>query len=513
MAQQNINNENNISSRAMPILFLLGIFFGFFNSFYSFFIRWYEPNSYYTHGPFIIIAAAWLFKKRIDINPPETKHTSNTIGIGIVFFSVVINVFGMLYQIYFLQCSAFYIFIFGSVLYFFSWQVIFKNIDIFLFLLVALPLPGIYILSITFGLKLFATDVAGTILSWIYPAMEISGNLLKIKGHVIEVTPACSGLQNILGMFSLLWFLALLQTKKIIAVIDFLIAVPAALLSNVLRIVIVCVLVVNGYGKFALVDWHEEIGMGIFLLVFLATITFNDLSLNRFKTDRTYSITKLLNSRKRYIITSSVLLIAVAVTGYSWRYIDYQSKSSEPYIFAKNLVPKKIEEWTSVDADLNDSIFNVLGTKDVLMRTFERKTPLRKDEKENVYLLIVRSRDMRKVGHPPEVCIEGEGYNLINNEQQEILRQDLKIPITRLIFKKGERGLLVYYWYRFNGKNINSFIEHQIKYVLRRSKTGITSMIRFSAIVNPDDVKDIVKKEKMVVKFIKDSYDVIIDKL
>jgi len=261
MIQTTSVQKDDGNSNFVPIVFLLGVLLGFFNSFQAFFIRWFESGSYYTHGPFIFITAAWLFKKRLNLNPPDLKISPNPLGIGIVVFSVIVNIFGLLFQINFVQCSALYIFLFGSVLYFLGKKVLFRNIDIFVFLLVALPLPSIFILSLTFDMKLFASHVAGTVLSWIYPAMETSGNLLKIEGYSIEVTPACSGLQNILGMFSLLWLLALLQTKKIIAVIDFVIAIPAALLSNIIRIVLVCILVVNGHGKFALDDWHEEIGM------------------------------------------------------------------------------------------------------------------------------------------------------------------------------------------------------------------------------------------------------------
>jgi len=233
-------------------------------------------------------------------------------------------------------------------------------------------------------------------------------------------------------------------------------------------------------------------------------VTFNEISLKRFKTENPYSLKTALNAHKRYAVISSVVLIVVALTGFLWMFVGSQNNLKEPEVYAQNLVPKQVGEWTSFDIELGEYYFDVLGTKDLLMRTYERKNSQGEDGKDTVYLYIVRSEDSRKVAHPPELCIEGEGYSSVVNEKRDIFFFFRKIPITRVLFKKEEQGLLVYYWYRFDGENTNNFIAHQLKSVWRKSKTGSTSMIRFSVVLNPDSQDDIAKKEKAMLELIKE---------
>ena len=121
-----------------------------------------------------------------------------------------------------------------------------------------------------------ASHISEIILSLIYPSTVRFGNILNINGNDIIITSACSGLQNIIGMISLIFFLALFQSKKWINFFDYSIAVPAALLSNILRIITVSIIAVSYDRKFALEDWHEGIGIVIFLFVFILTALSNE---------------------------------------------------------------------------------------------------------------------------------------------------------------------------------------------------------------------------------------------
>ncbi len=164
----------------------------------------------------------------------------------------------------------------------------------------------------------------------------------------------------------------------------------------------------------------------------------------------------------------------------------------------RDSIPKAFGDWTAEDIELEEYYFEVLGTRDVLMRAYKDKND--KSADGTVYLYLIHSwEDSRKVAHPPELCIEGEGYELVSRDKIALLTEVDSIPANRMLFSRDGEGLLVYFWFRVHGENTDDYLAHQISAVFNKVSGSGASMIRLSIVV---DLNDVEANEKILQRFV-----------
>lgn len=155
-------------------------------------------------------------------------------------------------------------------------------------------------------------------------------------------------------------------------------------------------------------------------------------------------------------------------------------------------IPKEIGEWKGTDVPLSEHDYQILETKNLVMREYKNDTG------DLVYLYIIYSADNRRALHPPEVCYSGGGGTIVQKSVIP-LTDDFKVN-KFLVERKGVKHLVVY-WFRSTTLNTYSYLKQQSKTVfdrlLGRKTSG--SMIRVSA-----DFKQ--GKEEATLELIKDFY-------
>ena len=501
-------NNKRIYFIKLILLSILSLLF--FSSSSGFFLSsLIDDSSYYGHGSFILIAFIWIARKRFresrEITNAEKKN-SDLSGLIIICFSVLLYLTGIWGFINTFQSIAIYLFILGNFVFFFGSGFVLSNPGIFIYLLLAIPIPKAIIDSLTFDLQLIASHISEIILSLIYPSTVRYGNILNIKGSEIIITPACSGLQNLIGMISLTFFLALFQSNRRVKFFDYIIAVPAALLSNILRIIIVCILAVSYDRKFALEDWHEEIGIIMFLFIFIVISLFNESPLKKISAGNK-SILPFLFKKNKFInlyliIMSLLLLISFFIPD------EFNTVKPDDGKILNNQIPKIIGKWHSEDFQIEDNYFTILGTNDILMRGYYKKVS--GDKNETMYLFITRSKQNRRFAHPPHACLQGEGYNLIKEESINLSVNKEIIPCNRALFSRNNSGLLVYYWFNSNNINYNNLLSLYFSFLFMENRRSGGSMIRLSCVVNPDDP---AAGEKLMQQFVKEGVPEILKSL
>ncbi len=478
-------NNSRVSIVKLSFIILVSFFF-FSNSSGFFFSRLIDDTSYYSHGPIALIAFIWILRKRFRQNRGITEadnKKSDIYGLSIIFFSVLVYLAGIWSFINTFQSIAIYFFILGNIVLFLGSSFVLKNPGVFIYLFLAFPIPKEIIDLLTFDLRLFASYISENILSLIYPSIVRSGNILNINGNNIIITPACSGLQNILGMILLTFFLALCQSKKGVKVFDYIIAVPAALISNILRIVIVCILAVSYDWKFALEDWHEEIGIIIFLLIFIIISLINE---SPFK--KTAALNKSIFPFPKYknkFINAYMFVLLLFLLVSLFIPNEFNASNNIDNTLLNDRIPNVINGWQSEDIQFEDNYFTILGTKDILMRSYCKKAG--GNENETVYLFMTRSKMNRRFAHSPKDCLEGEGYNLFSEDIIDISINKEIISCNRMLFTLDKKGLLVYYWYNSNQKNYRNILNLFLSFLFIENRKSGGSMIRLSCVVNLDN--------------------------
>jgi EpsI family protein len=149
-------------------------------------------------------------------------------------------------------------------------------------------------------------------------------------------------------------------------------------------------------------------------------------------------------------------------------------------------IPAAIGAWSGTDLPIGKRVYELLETEDILMRRYRRPA-----DRAGVDLYVVHAADSRKVAHPPEICFSGGGYAAPEKGERAIAGPRGPIPAIRMLLAhEGGETLLVYYWYRLDGRDTASYLGHQLETVFRqiRRERHEGSMVRLSTPVGPDGV-------------------------
>ncbi len=137
-------------------------------------------------------------------------------------------------------------------------------------------------------------------------------------------------------------------------------------------------------------------------------------------------------------------------------------------------LPFRIGTWEGRDQAVDDRTYALLGTRDVLLR--EYAAPGRPP----VGLCVVFSTEDRKVSHPPEVCYQGDGYDILEKGKRDLGPGGAALRANHLRVERRGRGLEVLYWYKVGRAYTDNFYRQQWRALWRRDKGGGYALIRLS---------------------------------
>lgn len=125
----------------------------------------------------------------------------------------------------------------GLVLHYRGWSQLRQWWLPVLLLLLAVPLPGSAITAVALPLQLLASQIGAALLEFRHVPAVLSGNVIRIPGHDLFVTEACSGLRSLASLVSIavlmggLWLRTGVGRIAIVAA-----AVPVAIVLNGVRV-------------------------------------------------------------------------------------------------------------------------------------------------------------------------------------------------------------------------------------------------------------------------------------
>ena len=226
---------------------------------------WYDdPN--YSHGFLVPLIAAYFLMQ----NWPAIKSTPlrpSNAGLLLIIGSLILLLLGYIGTEYFTMRSSLVFLLAGIVLYWFGWTVLRLSSLSIAFLIFMVPLPYIVYDSIAFPLKLLVTYASVAVLKILSVPVVSEGNIIMFPQTVLEVADACSGLRSLMSLVTLAVALAFLSQKTTVKrTILILSAVPVAIVTNMIRVIVTGVLA-SRYGAAAAEGFfHEFAGMAIFAL-------------------------------------------------------------------------------------------------------------------------------------------------------------------------------------------------------------------------------------------------------
>lgn len=197
-----------------------------------------------AQGPIILSTGAWLFWRQADDFRRLGVAGNPAITAVLLAAALGLYVFGRAYD--FITLEAMGLYGVGVTMAYakFGERPMLKNWFPFLYMAFAIPPPGYVLDRLTSPLKHFVTYVATSGLQAVGLPLSREGVTIFIAQYQLQVEDACSGMNSIVGLTAIsLFYIYLLRGSSFLySVILVCMVIPIAIVTNILRIVILILL-------------------------------------------------------------------------------------------------------------------------------------------------------------------------------------------------------------------------------------------------------------------------------
>lgn len=470
----------------------------------SLYERLTEGESYYTHGPLVPLTSlvvGWMIYKRVGL--PIVRTTGSKVVGWLVFaafaFLHLASVYARVDSI-----SGFaligmltgLLLVYGGFPFFKAyWMPI-----VILFFMV--PLPASLIDSINFSLRNFAAASA-------VKATNLLGVAARIENNVVHLPPGpdgpkslvvanvCGGLRSLISLtFFAALFALVCRVKGFWRVVLLLLAVPVAVLCNVIRITSLNI-VAHFFGTDAAGEhsaFHGLSGIAVFGVALAIMFGLEWLIIRGSKLfkvnwvdDRLMGyLDKLPKARQQWPNSVRPIVIGVMVLITAWSlWWGAASPAVQRSDRAKHAVQDGIRvdsiPMMSEDSKLPQRDLIILQTNDYLNREYWHPAI------GMVHLLIVFSEDNRKGTHPPDICLQGSGHEIVRKQDIRLdmptdRMQSSELGFRELITQRAGGTHYFLYTYKCGYDYTPSFFSQQFRifYNGLRGENAAGALIRYT---------------------------------
>jgi EpsI family protein len=430
-------------------------------------------------------------------------------GVVLLGCSLAVHLLGTAWYVGFLSGFAFVGALAGLVLALFGWEMLRLTLFPIAFLVFMIPLPEAMVEMVSFRMKLMAARCAAF-------AIELMGYVAIREGSYIHIPPGesiivddvCSGLKYLISLTA---FGALYATvcslrgwrKPFI----FLLSIPIAFAANVVRVILM-IMAAFTWGVATAEKWyfHDALGFLLFIVAFLM-LWVAEYVIDRVlpsangdtpETDadapddaqddvaqpaEASAASALFAGPLPKIVAAVLAVVAVGSVYLGW------PRAVQPTRQVLERIPLTLGPWQGVEMAMEDRVYDILGTQDVLSRQYERTDGAR------AMLVVVMAQHTHKRTHPPEQCFTGEGYRIdqatVRSEIVRLSDATLPVALRELILARNGGQRVVWYFYKSGDHLSTSYLRHQVGVALRKlaDRAAADILIRIDATVPPGGVK------------------------
>ncbi|MFH1563731.1 MAG: exosortase/archaeosortase family protein [Nitrospirota bacterium] len=224
-------------------------------------------ESNYSHGflvPVISLFLIWKMKDELK----EIPISSLPKGLLLFCVGLLIHLVSRCFLIDFASGFSLIPVIFGLSLYLLGKSITQKLIFPIGFLVFMVPLPDVFTLFLTFHMKMFATYWSTIAINLIGIPAVMEGARINLPNDFLEIGEPCSGIRSLITLLALGSLFAYLSPISFLKKnVLFLLTIPIALLSNIVRIVFLA-LITYVYGQKTALDepGHTIAGLLVYIV-------------------------------------------------------------------------------------------------------------------------------------------------------------------------------------------------------------------------------------------------------
>lgn len=237
--------------------------------------KYLAADSYYSHGFLVPLVSAYLiWSKRRKIQALLPGAQSARSGLILLAAGLLLHLISTALRLNFGSYLSLPIVLAGLELYLFGKTIFRLLLFPLVFLIFMIPLPNVIIIAISFKMKMLAAQIACGAVSMMGIPIIRDGSTIYLPAGSLVVGDPCSGLKSLISLVALgVVFTQFTNARAFKKNILCLSAIPIAIISNVLRIILL-ILAAYVYGeKTALGFFHDFTGMLVFIFAFIGLVT------------------------------------------------------------------------------------------------------------------------------------------------------------------------------------------------------------------------------------------------
>ncbi len=269
--------KESLKKYRLQLFLVLPLFVGmYFTIVPQMVMDWYNDENY-SHGFLVpIIAGYFLWQRWSDLKNRLVKP--DWMGLVVIVCGVVQLLVAWLSTEYFTMRSSLIILLAGMTLFWFGREVL-KGMALpigYLFFMV--PIPYIIYDMAAFPLKLFVTKVSVVFMKMVGVVVLREGNIIMFPSTTLEVADACSGIRSLFSLLAIaVAYSFLMKTSNVRHWTIIFSAIPIAVATNALRVIVTGILAQWWGAKAAEGFFHEFAGMAVFVLAMAMLVLFGEL--------------------------------------------------------------------------------------------------------------------------------------------------------------------------------------------------------------------------------------------
>jgi exosortase D (VPLPA-CTERM-specific) len=423
-------------------------------------VRDWAKDDNYSHGFLVpFIAGYFLWQRWPGLK--DRKVHPNGLGLVVVALGVAQLLVAWLATEYFTMRSSLIVVLAGLVLFWFGRDIL-KWMALPLgYLIFMVPIPYIIYDMIAFPLKLFVTKVSVEFLRLIGVTVLREGNIIMFPNITLEVADACSGIRSLMSLLALaVAYAFFVQTSNVRRWIIIVAAIPVAIATNALRVIVTGILSQWWGAQAAEGFFHEFAGIVVFLLAVVLLVGVGFLVKVRPESGKSAAQSDIPSSvsatiaepvpmpRIRSFYAVFVILIGVAL------YMSLYRDISVPLGRPLGEFPVQLKEWRMVgQSEFSDDVLSVLKPTDYIYRQYKGA------DGKTVSLYIGFHGGGKDSGgiHSPRNCLPGSGwYEVYTKRGTMEIPSGGNIKLVRSVYQKGENKELFLYWFQARGHSMNN---------------------------------------------------------
>ncbi len=238
--------------------------------------RYISSESYYSHGFLVpFVTAYFIWRKRDQLR--EKPSGFSWAGFVLIVVALLAHLLGTVIYVFSVSGLSIFLLIFGLSLFLAGPWITRIILFPLAFTIFMFPLPSAFISIISFPMKLFVAKSGAWIAGLMGVPVYLEGFYISIPAGTLLVGNPCSGLRSLitfLALGSILAYISPLSLWKRVLIL--LVAVPVAIVSNVIRVPVL--IVISHYrGLEAAMPggfWHDGSGIMVFVIGFVLLVCF-----------------------------------------------------------------------------------------------------------------------------------------------------------------------------------------------------------------------------------------------